>query len=275
MPNWCINEGSITLPENASEDAKEVFAKLREGGENWLARIFPTPPELSLGLGSTQANQEHLSMAWLRANSQFKGTFGKIKKHPGSRQVKERLEFIPTKKYQQYLKDTFGSDNWYSWNVENWGTKWDVTANISCEENESFYFSFDSAWAPPEAFFEHLANKYGIEYELKYFECGAGFAGKASYVNGKHEKFLAENNDYCLFVVQEFDEPIENAIYSLQDYSSYEEFIAAEPAYAANLELLALIKEFYGYEDPKPVKKKSAKNKPAKKVAKKASKKKT
>jgi Ferredoxin-like domain in Api92-like protein len=274
MPNWCMNEGSVMLPENASDDAKEAFAKLREGGEKWFAKVFPTPSELSLGLGSTQENQEYLNMAWLRANSQFKGTFGKIKKHPGSRQVKERLEFVPTKKYQQYLKDTFGSDNWYSWNVENWGTKWDVTPNIWGEDDKSFNFSFDSAWGPPEAFFEHLADQYGIEYSIKYYEPGAGFAGKRSYLDGKHNHTSAEGNDYHLFVIQEFDEPIESAIYALQDHSSYEEFIAAEPSYADSPALLRLIKEHYGYEDP-PVKKKTARKTTVKKTSKKASKKKT
>lgn len=208
MPNWCMNEGSVSLPENASEDAKEAFKALVEGGSGWFAKVYPTPPELNLGIAATQANQNFISMDWLRANSQFKGTFGKIKKHPLS-DGKELLKFVPTKKYQQYLKDTFGSDNWYSWNVENWGTKWDVTPIIWGENDDSFSFSFDSAWGPPEAFFRHLADKYGIEYDLKYYESGAGFAGKSSYVNGKHYQTSAEGKDYPLFVIEEFDEPIE------------------------------------------------------------------
>jgi hypothetical protein len=268
MPNWCLNEGFVRLPAEAFDDAKEVFAKLREGGDKWFANVFPTPLELSLGLNSTEGNSEYINLDWLRANSEYKGSFGKIKKHVYDN-GNERLEFIPTKKYQQYLKDTFESDNWYSWNLENWGTKWDVTANtdFSANDNQTFYFSFDSAWGPPETFFENLSDRYGLEYELKYFESGVGFAGKVSYLNGKHSQTHVEGIDYYLFVINEFDEPIETAIYAVEDYSSYEEFIEAEPKFADNSELVSLIKQYYGYKNPPPapVKKKASKKTAAKK----------
>jgi hypothetical protein len=165
-------------------------------------------------------------------------------------------------------------NDWYTWNLENWGTKWDVTANtdFSTKDNESFYFAFDSAWGPPEAFFENLSDQYGLEYELKYFESGVGFAGKVSYLNGKHSQTHVEGIDYYLFVINEFDEPIETAIYAVEDYSSYEEFIEAEPKFADNSELVSLIKQYYGYKNPPPapVKKKASKKTAAKKKAAKA-----
>lgn len=137
------------------------------------------------------------------------------------------------------------SENWYEWNLEHWGTKWDVNSTIWDVNEESFSFSFESAWGPPEAFFDELADRYGIEYELSYHESGCRIAGICSYLNGKSEQKHVEGDDYPLFVIKNFDEPIESVIYELEQYQSFDEFIAVESSYSDNPELLELIKQYY------------------------------
>lgn len=277
MPNWCWNSGYIRLPKDASPDAKEAFKKLAENKseKGWFDNVFPTPPELSLGFGSTQGNQEYINLDWLKANSKFTGDFGKIKVHK-SKDTEWRRELIPTKEYTEYLKETFGSDNWYGWNNDNWGTKWDVHPEIWDDSEDCINFSFDSAWAPAEAFFDALADRYGIEYELSYHESGCRFAGICSYLNGKYDQKTAEGDEYALFVIKEFDEPIESVIYELDSYQTFDEFIEAEPSYSNNPELLELIKEYYAENTSPPappVKLSAVKAAPAKKTAKKVAKK--
>lgn len=276
MPNWCWNSGCIRLPKDALPDAKEAFKKLAENnGNGWFGCVFPTPPEMNLGLGSAEGNQEYINLDWLRANSKFTGDFGTVKVHK-YKGMPDRRELIPTKEYKDYLNETFSADNWYQWNLANWGTKWDVNPEIWDQDEENINFSFESAWGPAEQFFEELSDQYGLEYQLSYHESGARFAGKKSYWDGEHSEEHAEGDEYPLYVIKEFDEPIEYVLYELENHSSFDEFIEAESQYAENPELLELIKQYY--EDnsappEEPIKLKAVKASPAKKTAKKATKK--
>ena len=269
MPNWCWNSGYIRLPKNALPDAKEVFNRLAENKNKtgWFINAFPTPPELSLGFGSTEGKQEYINVDWLRKNSEFKGDFGTIRVHVYSEN--DQYELIPTKEYKDYLIETFGADNWYQWNLDNWGTKWDVHPTIWDVNEEGFSFTFESAWGPPVSFFDKLADQYGIEYELSYNESGCRIAGICSFLDGKYNENNAEGDDYPLFVINHFEEPIESVLYELEQYQSYDEFIEAESGYSDNPELLELIKEYYirNFEPPKPVKKKAVKAAAKKKTA--------
>lgn len=58
--------------------------------------------------------------------------------------------------------EMYGSDNWYDWSVEHWGTKWDavdpcVGVNHS---NGEISVTFDTAWACPEPVIKELARLY-------------------------------------------------------------------------------------------------------------------
>lgn len=74
-------------------------------------------------------------------------------------------------------------DNWYNWRLNKWGTKWDVDCHhidLQSEEGGTCKvdLSFDSAWAPPEAAFNILKEKYPeIDYDHYYFEPGCDFVG--------------------------------------------------------------------------------------------------
>jgi hypothetical protein len=75
-------------------------------------------------------------------------------------------------------------ENWYAWNIENWGTKWslsDVYIDNSVEE-DSIEFSFSTAWAPPvDAFHTWAAADGRVQFTLDYWEPGCAFVGSANY----------------------------------------------------------------------------------------------
>ena len=73
-------------------------------------------------------------------------------------------------------------EDWYSWNVNNWGTKWDTNAEIVEVTEDSISLSFDTAWAPPIAFYDKLAE-LGFEVNATFFESGMMFVGE--YVDGE------------------------------------------------------------------------------------------
>lgn len=79
-------------------------------------------------------------------------------------------------------------DDWYNWNIGNWGTKWDADPNyIDIEENSNneaiLQIGFESAWAPPVPIAERLTEQ-GFNVELHYHEPGMGFVGLYTSANG-------------------------------------------------------------------------------------------
>lgn len=73
------------------------------------------------------------------------------------------------------------SENWYTWQVENWGTKWDVHRDhIEWGDDDEDYcvIHFDTAWSPPEEIAAELKEKYDrVSVQWFYDEPGMEFAG--------------------------------------------------------------------------------------------------
>ena len=71
-------------------------------------------------------------------------------------------------------------DDWYNWNVSNWGTKWDVPFdNVECSLGAKgvLTLDFQTAWAPPIEFYEYIAENNGFEVSAGYLEPGMAFCG--------------------------------------------------------------------------------------------------
>jgi len=77
-------------------------------------------------------------------------------------------EFLPIPEDQK--------ENWYEWSVANWGTKWDVDNARVEVENGVVTATFDTAWSPPIAFFEHLLS-LDFDVTAYYYEPGMAFCG--------------------------------------------------------------------------------------------------
>jgi hypothetical protein len=102
---------------------------------------------------------------------------------------------------KQRLRDLYGAVDWYDWQVNNWGTKWDVEARIigdtHAAANHVFLsklkeskrvvtMEFDSAWAPPTPVIKHLAKQFpNTNIYHTYDESGSDFSGYNMYSNGE------------------------------------------------------------------------------------------
>jgi len=102
-------------------------------------------------------------------------------------------------------------EDWYNWQINNWGTKWD----IGSDNNEAHglkptvvgnqaTMSFDSAWSPPVGLYEKL-QELGFSVEATYFEpgmayCGIWRDGDDHYVEYTHKDMIPKRiwNDYNL-----------------------------------------------------------------------------
>jgi hypothetical protein len=74
--------------------------------------------------------------------------------------------------------EKYGYNDWYSFCVNEWGTKWDVGAdgNPAQDIPGGLMLGFDSAWAPPCAAYEKLTEQ-GFRIRAMYYESGMAFAG--------------------------------------------------------------------------------------------------
>lgn len=103
------------------------------------------------------------------------------------------------KEREQCAED--GVPNWYDWNIEKWGTKWDVsTEGLEFTDNGDgtavIEGWFDSAWSPPinayETFSDDMDN---CSLEASYYEGGMDFGGFWStengdeFIEGIHEEY--------------------------------------------------------------------------------------
>lgn len=137
MPNWCYNNLDITA---TTDEQKAVLDKVSkaEAADGFIGMFMPTPEIL-------------------------KGTTS-----PAPADLDPELR-------QQMIAET-GFDNWYDWQVANWGTKWDPEI-LNCEfDGTTMSVSFDSAWAPPIGFYEFLKEQ-GYEVMANYYEPGMDFGG--------------------------------------------------------------------------------------------------
>lgn len=73
--------------------------------------------------------------------------------------------------------------NWYDWNIENWGTKWNAYNQTICSDdgNGKAYIKFDTAWSVAYPVIAAFANKFNIPFLLKYYDEGENFWGIEDY----------------------------------------------------------------------------------------------
>ena len=89
---------------------------------------------------------------------------------------------------------SFSGDNWYDWNVRNWGTKWDVAISwneeypeteLIDETDTSLCYKFNTAWSPPIPAIEALSAQYpNVEFDLDYEE-ETGWGGNVIFTDGQ------------------------------------------------------------------------------------------
>jgi len=87
---------------------------------------------------------------------------------------------------EEFLPLPEGED-WYGWQIDNWGTKWDIGADMGTDKEEyhglkatrvgnQVNCSFDSAWSPPTGLYDKLVE-LGYTVRASYWEPGMAFCG--------------------------------------------------------------------------------------------------
>lgn len=92
----------------------------------------------------------------------------------------------------------FSGDDWYNWNIRNWGTKWDVAVSEGASyvttsvegpvvngENKVVHYNFETAWSRPVNALEKLSEQYPTLLFTLSYEEETGWGGEMELLRGK------------------------------------------------------------------------------------------
>ena len=128
-------------------------------------------------------------------------------------------EFLP-------IPQELAEDGWYTWCVDNWGTKWDVSdAQFEYDEKTNIGSgTFMTAWGPPVKAMQKLTD-LGFNVTLKYFEPGMCFVGQyTSEDDDEYYEYNFDNEDWRDDIPSDLIE-----CFGLEsDYESHMDYMAEE-----------------------------------------------
>jgi len=89
-----------------------------------------------------------------------------------------------TKEMSNKFKDEFGHDNWYDWQIANWGTKWNAYDQFFNGDN---MIEFSTAWSTPYHAITALSVKYPtLRFEVEFADEDFGHnVGKYTFLDGE------------------------------------------------------------------------------------------
>ena len=149
MPNWCRNRVTVFGKEEDISKISDIFSDKK----SIFDRIIQSPD-------------------WKRLPNE-KGEFPKLR---------QELNKDGSVFYETYdFPDGKNDDRWYHWNIQNWGTKWDITADsvdMESYDSEQLEIEFSTAWSPPEPICKKLRQMFpDLSFSWFYDEPGMEFAG--------------------------------------------------------------------------------------------------
>lgn len=139
-----------------------------------LSALLPCPEEIKHNSSPTRIITKRQYEAQQKRIAKGKGNFRDVSLGGGI-----------TKEMSKDFKQRFGADNWYDWNVNNWGTKWDADSKNDSDSKTELSYSFDTAWSPPDNWLKNVSAMFPkLEFTLNYEEGGVGFKGEAYAFEG-------------------------------------------------------------------------------------------
>lgn len=153
MPNWCENR--VTIMTETAEEMAALRQAVTEGDNVFsLNAILPRPEILNRVIAPMRRDED-----------------GRILLEGGIAATDEEAAEI----------EAAGGNDWYAWSVDNWGTKWNTSADqvsIDDIEDNQVVYHFDTAWCPPERAIEELRRRFpDADINAFYDEPGMQMAG--------------------------------------------------------------------------------------------------
>ena len=161
MPNWVITKIYITGPEDKIKEFEGKCLRPNRGEDGEFQRTFSfdrikqRPKEL-VNTISPDPKPEVRKVKDMQGNEIVVEVYRDIINEWDIQSAIKRGETPPepipcnnaTPYQQEELRRKYGHSDWYGWNCDNWGTKWDCSDSHYTEEDK--ILQFQTAWACPE-----------------------------------------------------------------------------------------------------------------------------
>jgi hypothetical protein len=164
MPNWCYN--SLCVSGN-----KEILAD------------FVSKTLVPRNMSSEEEYDESHKFTFSILHPLPKALEGGLSPLP-------KLEGENDTQYKERMAENvrlYGAEDWYRWNIDNWGTKWDASSTcVEQLDDTNFNVQFNTAWSPPIDWFEKVIPMYPqLEFDLIFDEESQDYCGRMTGKNGE------------------------------------------------------------------------------------------
>ena len=176
MPNWVYN--GLTVEGNP-DSVKKMMAQLNQ-------------PFTMIHDSWDVSTNTYMKKNTLYPNPVF--AFWNIIKPSNLDTYQQQMVHKPNASIQELLQ--FDGDDWYNWNVRNWGTKWDVAVSSEDKHPDTYfeetangdnyvvYYNFNTAWSRPMPALTKLSAQYpDLLFTLSYEE-ETGWGGECEILRG-------------------------------------------------------------------------------------------
>lgn len=199
MANYVIHNVKISgSVETISKVKEQIINTKDENGDVVpfsFQSIIPRPASLNIPASSGVLN----GIDYIKGNiSEKKKIEARYATYTdGKNHLKEhiRLAEIALDNIKKY-----GYKDWFDWNIDNWGTKWDAHDPYVETTDDEIMLEFQTAWTTPKPVFLKLAEQYpDLMINIDYADEDMGFnCGTYSYADGNWEYQIGDLEFACL-----------------------------------------------------------------------------
>lgn len=213
MPNWIKNKILVGSVEASNELLSEVIST--NEGNDYLDfdKIIPMPKELEIEFSSRadlglKLACEGLDPEQVKEIKDLEGSMelidwekeklSRLQKGMGVGDTEAQEEYsaileLGERQASNIIK--YGHKNWYTWHIQNWGTKW----NSSKLELSNSTIKFETAWDPAIPVVIELSKKHP-EIKIAYLWADESIGSYAGYMlmKGGHIDYKGTFPDYSV-----------------------------------------------------------------------------
>lgn len=188
MPNHCENRVYIEGPEAVLEKVADLLNTKETMFD--LNAIVPMPEALNITSGSGAKalfddDEARLMLRYSWVKDEGVTTIEQLRRFLCERYKPRTETDLPTlQDFADRIRDNlarYGSEDWYDWRIRNWGTKWNTYDASLSESPGQLVYTFLTAWSPPDAALEALADRFPGIYILNQWHEEGGCHGSDDY----------------------------------------------------------------------------------------------
>lgn len=176
MPNHVTNRLTVT---GETEEVKKLFNHIKgiydDGTDRKIDfnKILPMPESLNIVSGSLPEMAHRLLFGGSKSKYFINNAEDDQKRFSELSIDDQKEAAIGAIQYQDnFVK--YGHTTWYSWCVDNWGTKWNAYGTGDKRDTENIIF-FQTAWNAPIELISKLSEMFPkVRIELKYADEDSG-----------------------------------------------------------------------------------------------------